>query len=270
MRTNLYEYLNFYKPETPHRVYLLKQIEDEARAEDAEGLAPLLDLVGQARAHDEETLRLEALWRGQSEYKAQYGPRAREIDVDLDRALAGLRGHLQSQVGLYPEDHPRRAAAAVLEATFFPGGLTAVTKLTFTAQHSEVGRILNEAKSGQAAQAIVLLDLAEPMARLDELWRDFGAELKLRPERVSADELKTARSFGLEMMAEVIISILARKPGERGLERRLKLLEPIERHNDRLRAYHKARVRGGDGAPEASDDIDPTGDEDRGEASEAA
>lgn len=244
MRTSTRDYLNSYQLSTTERRLAVDRVVERARAA---GEAGLLALAEKAQRHDAETYRLEERWKQQLGREAQHGPRAVEIDQQLDRLLSGIKSILDGQA-LAEEDEALGLAATRMGRMLFPRGLGEITQASFAEQYYQIGRIKEALDADpQAAKDLRLLNLEGSMARLFRLWRDYGAEIQVAATPLSFDELRQARERGEDLLADLVVAILALCDVDEDpdFERRGLFLDPIERQNERMKQIYRGRGKRG-------------------------
>lgn len=231
---------NLHRYPTGRRVHALTEVERRAREK---GIAHVAVHARRGVLHDQATLALEHERRG--ERRAIYGADAPTFDNLLDHALLGFEHYLQTQVRVFTADSVRGKAAGKLQASLFPRGAAALTRLAFMEEHEEVNVLLARVDTKELAEAVAVLPDARPLLdRIRELNQLYGKSLKDYGRPVpSLEELQAARDRGQELMVETVVLILAHyimnAPDDD--EDRAYLLEPIIRQNELIRQARRRR-----------------------------
>jgi hypothetical protein len=253
METTLETFINLYLLPSGRAAYAMRQAvaAAQARAEEAL-LAKAQSSLDLATATRDLELRFR-LEQGQP----LYGPRAAELDAQLDRTLTVLSQAIRGRLALAgdaPEIDPVRSAAARLDQELLPRGVAHVTSLSFVEEHESVAGLLARlGEGGDLAEAAATLGLEPYVAKLRELNAAFGPELT-RPERPAAptwDEIRAARARHQHSVLVYVASVLGAHLGDDAddVAARHALLGPVMAQQEALAALYRNR-RGGR-------DIDP-------------
>lgn len=263
METTLEGFINLYMLPSGRAAYAMRQAvaAAEARAEEA--------LLARARAALElatATRDLELRFRLE-QGQPLYGPRAAEVDAQIDRTLTVLSQAISGRLALAadaPESDPVRSAAARLDRELLPRGVSHVTSLSFVEEYESVAGLLARlGDGGDLAEAAATLGLAPYVAKLRQLHAAFGPELE-RPERPAApswDQVRAARAGHQHAVLVYVAAVLGAHLGDDAsdVSARDALLGPVMAQQQALAALYRNR-RGGR-------DIDPlTGTEEAGPA----
>ncbi|MBK9263679.1 MAG: hypothetical protein IPM54_28235 [Polyangiaceae bacterium] len=240
MDATLSALLQFYVFSTGRRIFALTQTKGIATELGHTALANHCD---DAMTHDRETLRIESQWAS-DKGATQYAPEAKQVDILVDVALGALRDSLDADARDAAPGDAVGAAAAKLLQTLFPKGLNAVTNAPFVEQLAEVQRIIACLQSPEWTAIVNDLGLGRRVARLVELEKRYADAIAQSPKgNTTFGDVKDARTKGQQLMLQAVAMILGLHPSdsEADLAARGKLLGPILRQNDAIRAYLRAR-----------------------------
>lgn len=247
MDASLSALLHFYVFSTGRRLFALTEVQKLAGES---GHVALGAHCAAAITHDRDTLQKEAKWSNDKS-ASQYAPEAKQTDIVMDVALGALRDSLEADArDAAPGDALGEAAAKLLHI-LFPQGLAAVTNAPFVDQLAEVQRIIACLQSAEWASVVNDLSLGRRLTRLVELEKRYASAIALTTKNISFAEVKDARTKGQQLMLQVVAMILGLFPSDNGPDTaaRAKLLGPILRQNELIRAYMRSR--------RTVEDIDP-------------
>jgi hypothetical protein len=174
-----------------------------------------------------------------------YGADTIELDNLLDRSLTTVDTHLDGQMRLFPEAHPRAVAAGIIRPALFVEGVAAITRQSFVQQRVSVDRLLEAYHAPALVPARADLPELDPMmARVAELNQLYGTSIDgYDRERPSVDRLRAAQERAQCCLAETVVLILAASlrvaPEQR--DSVAALLEPILRQNEAVRQSRRRR-----------------------------
>ncbi len=239
MDATLSALLRFYVFSTGRRLFALAEVQKLA---DEAGHASLGAHCAAAIAHDRDTLQKEAQWSNDKS-ASQYAPEAKQIDIVMDVALGALRDSLEADArDAAPGDVLGEAAAKLLHV-LFPQGLAAVTNAPFVDQLADVQRIITCLQSAEWTSVVNDLGLGRRITRLVDLEKRYAAAIALATKTISFAEVKDARSKGQHLMLQAVAMILGLYPSDSDADTaaRAKLLGPVLRQNELIRAYMRSR-----------------------------
>lgn len=247
MDATLSALLRFYVFSTGRRLFALTEVQKLALDS---GHAALGTHCAAAIAHDRDTLQKEALWSNDKS-ASQYAPEAKQIDIVMDVALGALRDSLEADGRDAAPGDVLGEAATKLLYVLFPQGLAAVTNAPFVDQLAEVQRIIACLQSAECASVVSDLGLGRRLARLVELEKRYALAIAQTTKTISFAEVKDARTKGQQLMLQAVAMILGLYPSESDTDTaaRAKLLGPVLRQNELIRAYMRSR--------RTVDDVDP-------------
>lgn len=247
MDATLSALLRFYVFSTGRRLFALTEVQKLALEC---GHTAVAAHCGASIVHDRETLQKEAQWSNDKS-ASQYAPEAKQIDIVMDVALGALRDSLEADArDAAPGDALGEAAAKLLQ-TLFPKGLAAVTNAPFVEQLAEVQRIIACLQSAEWTSVVNDLGLGRRLARLVELEKRYAAAIGLATKNISFADVKDARTQGQQLMLQAVAMILGLYPSgsDADTAARAKLLGPVLRQNELIRAYMRSR--------RSVEDVDP-------------
>jgi hypothetical protein len=221
----------------------------------ARGLAPIVQLVEQAIAHDRQTRQLDLRWhamRVQPRSPASVKP----VDARVDRAIKALRdGAVAQAEGAAPDD-PVHGEVEDFLSEVLPVGVFAITKMPYVEQLSELENIV-EKLEGPLASSVAELGLQRQAARLSELLPQYRDAINgAGVGNLGYTTVREARKRGQRYLHEVIAMILGtyyRADDPEHQAARAELLGPIVEQNEAVRAYLRARRAVRDVDPETGD-----------------
>ena len=247
MDATLSALLQFYIFSTGRRLFALTEVQKLASAEGHTAVATHCDV---ALAHDRDTLQKEARWSSDKS-APQYTPDAKQVDILIDVALGALRDSLDADARDAAPGDALSESAAQLSQLLFPNGLAAVTNAPFVEQLAEVQRILTCLQSAEWASVVNDLGLGRRVARLADLEKRYASAIATTTKSISFAEVKNARTKGQQLLLQTVAMILGLYPSanESDVAARTKLLGPVLRQNELIRAYMRSR--------RTVEDIDP-------------
>jgi hypothetical protein len=174
-----------------------------------------------------------------------YGADTIELDNLLDRSLTAVDSHLDGQIRLFSEDHPRAVAAGTIRPALFPEGVLPITSQSFVQQRVTVDRMIGAYQAPELAPSRASLPELDPMmARVAEINVQYGASIDgYDRDRPNGEKLRAAQEAAQACLAETMVLIMAEyidSPPERR-ESVAALLEPILRQNEAVRASRRRR-----------------------------
>lgn len=241
-------YFRFPRIPTGRKIFalraLLKRAESKGRTQ----------LAAQIRAAIKTCLallRVERQWKARKVWKVKHGPKARILDRQIDRSLAGFLDRLNSPLKMYDPEHPKARSARALKDHFFPGGLGELSQKSFVEQTVALDSVLEGLQERpELVEAVELLGLADEISLLEALQVQYRAELGAEPAPVFA-EIEAARRTGEDAFFEVLVASLALFIGEGSASDRETFLSPIW---EQVEAVNEARRARRGGPPR---DVDP-------------
>jgi hypothetical protein len=193
---------------------------------------------------------------------SRFPPEARELDQLVDAAVNGLDNYCESQMGLF-RGEDRAAAAARLRRALLPDGVAEITQLPYVEQHKQIDALLARAQAADAvADLAILPDMGAILARIGELNTQYGDVLRDTEATLTRQDVRARHLECQELLCALtclIIGYFGALP-ERHADRD-RLLEPIVRENDALRARRRRRRAGSNSGDDTSDDILPEPDD---------
>jgi len=231
------------------RLFALSRVAEAAKRH---GVTALDTWLEHALEVDRQAHEIELEWK-RTGGRPIHGPKATELNHQLDRALGALDDFLAGQVTVFGAETERGKTAADVRKALFPHGVFAVTSVSYVEEHeiasTLVRRLQDPERLGRAAR---VLELEDVVARLDELNTRYGAELRSPDEQLSFEQIRALRDRGQVNLLRVVTLILALFPngGKAEAEVRGELLRPILVQNEALRS-RRLRRRG-------AGDVDPT------------
>lgn len=167
--------------------------------------------------------------------------KAVEYDYDIDRAIAGLDGQCGSYVSGLGSDDPVAMLASAFRTRWIPGGVAAITHLSFEDELEVVEEILaGTTGEGEDAEKAKELGLTPYLNRLLVLVPKFKAELEQSPASgLTFDKVRAVRA---ELQTELrytvadLVSTFKREPATLA-----RVLQPIRDQEERLRALRQGR-----------------------------
>ena len=176
-----------------------------------------LDALAEVRAAVAEALEaedalggMELNWTGHKRQR-MHAPEARELDAELDRALAGVGEVLRATAKIYGAGSPRALAAEAAHARLFPEGVAAITRLAWVDQFETVDLILKFAREPELAATLRSLGLEPAIQRIAEVNARFRVSLRHEPQGPTFPELARAREAGQRRLQEVLVLLVARR-----------------------------------------------------------
>ncbi len=247
MDATLSALLRFYVFSTGRRLFALTEV--QKLAVDS-GHAALGAHCATAIAHDRDTLQKEALWANDKS-ASQYAPEAKQIDIVMDVALGALRDSVEADARDAAAGDVLGEAATKLLHVLFPQGLAAVTNAPFVDQLAEVQRIIASLQSPEWSSTANDLGLGRRITRLVDLEKRYASAIALATKNITFAEVKDARTKGQQLMLQAVAMILGLYPSDSDTDTaaRAKLLGPVLRQNELIRAYLRSR--------RSVEDIDP-------------
>jgi hypothetical protein len=191
-----------------------------------------------------------------------YGPRAPELDAQLDRALSAMDTAISARLAIAtgPDDaDPAAVAAARLQRELLPRGVSHVTSLSYVEEHESVTLLVKRLTSGGDASAdAATLGLEPFIQRIQAVNAELGAELSKAapPSTPTWDTIRAERAKLQAGLLSLVATVLGRYAGDdaQSSTARDAILGPIWAQQQALAALFRSKrgVR----------DIDPTtGDE---------
>jgi hypothetical protein len=173
MTVDLQDLLSLYVFSTGRRLFALKQAHKVAKK------MKLTDIdahITAAIKHDKKTRALELTWAGQAAGSPEKSEAPR-IDALVDRTLTALRDAAQAQAeGADAGDAIVKVVDAFL-LELFPGGVQAITQMTYVDELSATEAVLEKLK-GKLAPQVTELGLGRLVARLQKLVASYQAALE--------------------------------------------------------------------------------------------
>jgi len=233
-------FINLYRWPTGRRLFALSRMREIVGRV---GLTDLVPWIEAALEADDETRRLELRWRGAS-VQPVHGPRAAELDAELDRALSGLDEALGSRIKVHgPDSEPGRLAAELREEVF-PRGVYAVTSLPYVEQHETVTVLAARLTDPDDLYgAVEALGLADDVMRIGALNVRYGGELQAPAPRVGFEAVRAAREVGHTHLTRLVALVLAATAEDTDADRevRAELLGPVVDQNEAVRRRYQRR-----------------------------
>ena len=262
MENSLRSWINLYSFSTGRRLFAFQQV--KVLAEEV-GFAALAAHLVTAIAHDRTTHVLDRQWDARKAAPTDGGA-VRTIDIDLDRALTGIRDTGVAQQNGLPAGHPTAIAIGEMLIDLFPAGVQVITTAAFIDELAEADRIV-EALQGQYAALVAQIGLGLLTARLAELAVTYRQALeKAPPTGLDYGTVRAQREQGQEHLLQAAVMILGKYWGSTAevVSLRGKLLAPIVRQNDAIGAYLRSRRAVQDVNPETGE-VEPNAPESGGE-----
>lgn len=248
---NLGSWINVYRLPSGRRIYAHRAV---LKVASERGLTGLVGHLDSAVAHDLKTRELEHEWAKAK--NRTLGPKAFQLDVDLDRALASLFSILDAFAGS-PVGVAFKQPGQKLRDELFPGGVAAVTQLAFEQELTAVEQLLAK-MNGPLAGLITELALAGHRDTIQALHNELAKEvLAEKPAAVTFDQVRAADERGQELLLETIARVLGSYPSSSADDTatRAALLAPISDQSADVRRSRQRRRQPSDvnpdtGAPE--------------------
>jgi len=214
-------------------------------------VARALELGDQARS-------LELNFRGYA--RQEFGDDARQLDIELDRALGALFHFLTATVKSFGDDSPQGSKAQTVIEWLFPRGLRYVIQLPYVAQASTVRLMLKWARS-EPPLIEALRDVhADPLVeRVAQLHTRFAAALPKTASPTYAD-VRQARREGHERLCAIVFLIGAALLGddlpEEQAEALRKALAEVDAQDAAIKRYYRRHRRVTDVDPETGEELE--------------
>jgi len=232
--------IKLYRFDTRWRSSCLRRV---LGALELEALAGVRATVAEALEAEDAFSDLELNWTGHRR-RRMHAPEARQLDAELDRALAGVGEVLRATGKIYGADSPQAQAATRAHQRLFPGGVASITRLAWVSQFETVNLILKFAREPELAATLRSLGLEPAIQRIAEVNARFGVSLRPEPEGPTFPQLAQAREEGQRRLQEVVVLLVARRlSAQPGAERDAlaRALNVILGYNRALGRYRKRR-----------------------------
>lgn len=186
------------------QLYVLRTV-DEALVASDDGL--LRQQVARALQLVEQAWDLELRFRGNP--RQEYGSEARQLDIELDRALGALFHYLTSTVKSFGVDSLKGSHAQAVIERLFPRGLRYLIHLPYATEEATVRLMLKWARSEPPLIEGLRAVHAEPLVeRVAELHARYAEALPKTP-LPSYEELSRVRREGHERLSAIVFLITA-------------------------------------------------------------
>ncbi len=238
-----------------------------SRRAEALSLPALAAQATRAADHDQNLWAMRDRRRYVNE--GHYGPDAFDMDNRVDHCVVGLHSYLDSQTRMY-RDMPQGQAATALLTRLFPKGPGAIIRLPYAQQHTAVHGLLLAADDPALADDIAqLTEFPGMLERLRTVNEEYAAVLNAYNHVPQPDVVREAQARGQDLMAEVIVLILAHgiDGSPESIAARDHLLEPVQRQNQAIRQSRRRRRPAQDVDPDTGAELpngDGDGDDDAG------
>lgn len=239
MDGSLESLINLYQFPTGRRLFAHKLIRTRA---EADGFDKLVKHCDKAIAHDTQTQSLEKQWTGESN-TSETNPEAQCLDILVDRTLGAIRDHAIAQAAGAPENDPIHATVNTFIKQVFPGGVHAITTLSYVEELEAVQAIVHSLQN-ELTPTVNELNLQRHTVRLAALAIDYRRALESpAPSLLHFGNVRAARTEGQGLLLETIAIILGKHHNRsaKSSAERLHFLEPIVRQNEALAAAFKNR-----------------------------
>ena len=172
-----------YQLPTGRRIFALKQL---AEAPGAVRVTGLLALVEAEIERCSELQRMEHEWMSAKHTSTE--SRTAKLNSKLDSTLGSIARVAAEYRDTLGMGDPLGAAGQTLLSRAFPGGVSAVTTLTYVEQVETVGMLL-ELFRGELEPEVIALGLTQHVLRLDTLRGDLAREI---PQAAQGSYLRRA------------------------------------------------------------------------------
>jgi len=248
---------DFYLFPLSRQQYSLRQI-DHALADCNDEV--LRERVAEAIRLGEEARELDFTFSGGTRIN-EYGPEARSVDQELDRALGAVSKFLTTTAQAYGETSAQAQLARYAAGRLFPDGVRAVIHLPYVVQEDTVRLILRRVETEpRLGRALRELGADRFLERVAEVHARYQVALRKDRHQPTFSQVKEARRAGQERLCQIVVLVLARLvTGEHEGDQAAalwKALREVKDQNAAIGRYYKRRRRVTEVDPETGEELE--------------
>jgi len=249
---------DFYLFPLSRQQYSLRQI-DHALADCNDEV--LRERVAEAIRLGEEARDLDFDFKGGTRNN-EFGPEAKRVDQELDRALGAVSKFLKTTAQAYGETSAQAQLARYAAGRLFPDGVRAVIHLPYVVQEDTVRLILRrvetEPRLGRALRELGASRFIERVAEVHARYQKALRDTRLPQPKFA--QVQEARRAGQERLCQIVVLVLARlvtgvHEGDQA-KALWKALREVKKQNAAIGRYYKRRRRVTEVDPETGEELE--------------